>query len=192
MPGCIKAIRAVCSSLLVLLLSLTVVIGIPFAALAHTVTNRENIKSLIHNINLYDDAVDIATGFIPTTEKEGPLENSILTELADSESAVRSSIESIVTPELLENSVNTIVDAVYDWASGKTTRPEFTVTVTNDTDTLIDLLSVGFTQKLEGLPACPSDFEVPSNFDPLGTECLPEGFDTSEVNTFLRKNADAP
>jgi len=101
-------------------------------------------------------------------------------------------INSLVTPEFLETSVNKVIDGSYDFLEGKTEKPIFEIKIAEDKETMISIISVMFKEKIRVLPDCDPNFVRPEDLNPFVMECKPAGFDENVIVEFISVNKDKP
>lgn len=193
MSGCFKIIRWIFATVLIGLLFLMVVAGIPISVFSRSITQKDTAKEWLKSSDLYNDVLDISIELVSENQKDNPEISDLLLQVKDSESEIGKLVRDKFTPQFTEQSVNTILDGTYDWLEGDAETLTFEVQILEDEAETINILTVWFQAKLKGLPACTSDDEIPSEFNPFEVECLPPGYDTDNteaISTYLTDNAD--
>ncbi|MBN2101050.1 hypothetical protein JW710_04145 [Candidatus Dojkabacteria bacterium] len=190
MSGCIKAFRWTISVFLILLIIPTITIGVPLVSVSTYLANRETPKRWLKEIELYDNALDIALDVLEK-QKEGSYFIDLKDRIDDEDSDVSEAVHRLADPDFLEESIETVIDAYYDWFEGETDKPEYSIPIAEDKETLVVLLSAGFKEKVRGLPVCEEGFVITDDFNPIETECQPEGYDFDEITRYLEDNADS-
>jgi hypothetical protein len=183
-----------------LILVFVVLIGILFSTTSIIISNRDNVKYWVKSSGLYENVKQIAVASLlnqpaensDTGQPTASFFQTLGTQLNDPNDDLSKLVDKIATPQFLEKSFDTVIDAYYDWLEGKTDRPVYNITLVENKNDLISFLSISFTQKAKGLPACEKNFIVPAGFDPVNTTCWPQGMDYSAVNKYLVANSDRP
>jgi hypothetical protein len=193
---CINILRWILASILLLILSLVIIVGTIASGATKAITNQENLKVAVANSVIYDNALPIALEFLTqsaTKSGEGQAYYAGLKKQFDNPAdPLNQLVREIFTPNYLQQSVNTVIDAFFAWLRGETERPEFEIQIARDQKTLIKFLAITFKEKIRGLPNCPANFVIIKNFNPLETTCRPLGFNLDEVDNFLLINGDRP
>jgi hypothetical protein len=93
--------------------------------------------------------------------------------------SVQAAAKSAFTDDILRTSTNKFIDSNYDWLSGKTTKPEFTIDLTQAKQSFADKVGEYVRQHLASLPACTPDqlakLQIP--VDPSTVTCRPGSLD---------------
>jgi len=183
------------------LLTLFLVLTIVLTALSMTLTNRNNLKMWLKSSTLYENAKSLVIESMIQIPTEGTKDSSATEEsyfaamgkrLQNSNDDFTKLINKIVTPQYLESTLNTVIDATYDWLEKKTENLDFTIKIVENKADFVEFLAITFREKAKQLPACPKNFKVTAKFEPLGTSCWPRGMSYNEINKFIDKNSNRP
>ncbi len=231
MSGCIKVIRVLFSIFFVLLLLILTMWGIPMAGLTQTITQRQNIKTLVKETGFYDNSTEIILDLMASSQHEDSVEGdaetqpedrndlqdptetpannqnnaetqntttqeaetaeedlpSFTQQINDENSETRKIAEEIFTPEFVEQSTNTIIDAFYDWFEGKTPKPQFEIQMVKDEQSLERLVTVATEERIKNMPECDTTVVDNPDFDPIKEECVPPGFDDGDIDKYIEQ-----
>ncbi|KKP69369.1 hypothetical protein A2X44_04425 [candidate division CPR3 bacterium GWF2_35_18] len=196
----IKIIRWFISLLLSFIFVFIILIVIPLNSISQIATNRDHVKTWLQESNLYNNALKITIDIMSLQKNEDPESdpgsNAFFTDLtkkiSDEDSELGQLINSLVTPEFLETSVNKVIDGSYDFLEGKTEKPIFEIKIAEDKETMISIISVMFKEKIRVLPDCDPNFVRPEDLNPFVMECKPAGFDENVIVEFISVNKDKP
>ena len=184
----LNILRGVIATVLSLLLSIFILASILLTSATYTITNRANVKNWINASGIYDNyatiAVTAAQEFLGGAADFG----ETIDQINDPNSELGELFHRIVTRDLLESTVITVVDAFYDWFEGTTDYPTFSIQLSDNRADFQQLLVVGFREKIRGLPPCDPGFQPSPDFNPFEAVCLPPGFDVAMVDQFLNQN----
>lgn len=190
--GCLKVFRWILSAFLILILTVTILAGIPLTTLSVTVTNRESVKNILKNSGIYDNVVEIALTAAENSNKTDQPNNQnsqqpsipFTQDMADS-------ISEYFTPEYTEQTANTVIDGVYDWLEGKTEKPEFQIQLAQDEEkfksTMVDLID----QHMSSLPVCDPNYQPPEGMSPFEAECRPANYSITDLENQINQQQDS-
>lgn len=121
---------------------------------------------------IYDDAVDSGS----TSSATLPLKSPV----------VRQAALDSFTPGFVQTNVENAIDGVYGWLNGQTAQPQFQIDLTSGKNNFANSLSA----QLSKFPVCtPAQQAKIKNFEPFTSPCIPNGIDTSAIQTQVRQAA---
>lgn len=162
---------------LVHLLSLLLFVCLIGAAVATSInvnlSHPDKIKTWLNQSGVYDHFVAEAIAQAQKSAGDKPDNGPV----SLSDSAVRQAAESSFSPQLLQHSVNTVLDSNYAWLQGKTATPNFTIDLRSAKQSFAQQVGAYVKTHLAGLPVCTpaqlSQIDV-QNIDPLTVVCRPD------------------
>lgn len=154
-----KAALVILTPLLPLLLfSLALDFGI-----MRIVGHSGSIKKIIADSGLYNNVVSDALNQAQTQ----PGGNISL-----SDSAIGQAANKALSPAVLQDSTNQVIDGIYAWLDGKTSQPNFKVDLSGAKSTFARAVGAAAETRAASLPPCNTQ---PVSFDAFSTTCLPKG-----------------
>jgi len=132
-----------------------------------TIHNRTTVKSWFDKSDFYNKIVDVV---LENAKDSGENSNG----LPINDPKLQAVAKQAFTPELLKNSVNSILDGSYNWLDGSKQNLDFKIDLTNAKQQLATGLGNYVTERAAALPACPGGTDI-SNFDGFNATCLPAG-----------------
>jgi hypothetical protein len=167
--------RKVLVALFALILFFTA-INIAWAvAINQSIGNPEQIKTWLTNSKIYDNAVSAVLNSTQNDNDKQGSDGSI--SLKDP--TVQQAAKEAFSPQLLQTSVNTFIDANYAWLSGKTATPDFKIDLTQAKSDFATKVGAAVTTRLTGLTVCTSQqqamLQIPVNV--LTVSCRPASLD---------------
>ena len=203
-----KVVRWLFSLIFIFLLVILFYIGVPLAATTQVFTNRENMKEIIDTSGIFENFTDIFVDLLSNIEIENGSGNmgGIIT-LLQEDSEFKNNIETILTSDEMQESVDAVIDSFYDWLEGKSDTLDFEIYLIEDEETFRKFFGSIMMLQLENLPECETyddaysyilDTSYPSSYS-NGTdmntlfeiECLPPSIDLDDVETLLTENLDS-
>jgi hypothetical protein len=162
--------------------------------------NPERVKTLLAESKVYDKAV---SAVLNSAQKDAE-QNGTATDISLSNPAVQDAAQKAFSPQLLQNSVNTFIDANYTWLRGKTSTPQFNIDLSAAKQDFAKRVGDYVQTRLSTLPACTpaqqAALQIP--VDSMSVTCRPANLDpktegarvASEVGTsdFLSKPVITP
>lgn len=99
------------------------------------------------------------------------------------DSGVREAVISTFPPQLLRTYTESVIHGTYDWLTGRTTKPSFTIDLSQPKQQLATDLTAYVTQRANTLPACTTEqlSTLPAELNMLNIPCLPPGFDIRQA-----------
>ncbi|HET7320592.1 MAG TPA: hypothetical protein VFI84_03345 [Candidatus Saccharimonadales bacterium] len=149
------------------------------AALTITFSNPAKLETWLSQSKLYDHFV--ATAIEQTQKSAQKGQNNVANGLDVNDPAVQDAAKAAITPEVLQKSVNTFLDANYAWLEGKTAKPEFSIDLTGVKSALAANIGAYAQKRATGLPKCTNIVQIAQQTDYLTATCLPPGVTPSAV-----------
>lgn len=173
-----KALRilglVVLAPLLPVLLLLTAIdIGV-----VHTVTDPTAIKRLFSESGVYTSVVPSALQHLPD------IQTNVGT-LPASNPVVAQAAAAAITPQVVQQNIETVLDGTYAWLDGNTTVPNFVLHLSDLRMAFANNVANAVSQRLSTLPTCVTSTEVAS-FDALHATCVPKGVTPAAVADQVR------
>lgn len=138
-------------------------------------SHPDKIETWLADSGIYDHVVPALLS--QAQDDAGKNGTSISVSLKDPN--VQAAAQSAFTSDVLRTSTNKFIDSNYDWLSGKTTKPEFTIDLTQAKQSFADKVGEYVQKHLAGLPACTPDqlakIQIP--VDPSTVSCRPGSLD---------------
>ncbi len=130
--------------------------------------SNERLKNSIAESGIYEKFIDsvIAANATQSAAQSSsiPLDDPKVQEIA----------KSVFTPVVLKNSLESVLDGLYDWIDGDSSSLKFTVELTQQREVLFDSLSTYAAERLNGLRPCTQVELQTANVFSL--DCQPPGF----------------
>lgn len=92
---------------------------------------------------------------------------------------VKAAAEQAFGPQFLQSSAENIIDGVFGWLKGKTTKPEFQINIVEAKHKFADSINKSAKQRYAGLPPCSRSQPPPTEFDPFAINCRIPGYNAS-------------
>lgn len=174
------------------LLSVVMLVSLVGMAIAigftHAFSHPAKLESWLADSKLYDHLIAAA---LDQSQKSGN-DNGSSGTVSLSDPAVKQAAEKAFSPQLLQNSVGTLLDSNYAWLSGKTAKPGFSIDLSKAKLGFAQSVGQASATYLAGLPVCsPTQLaQIPIPLDPLTASCRPAALDpkvegasvTQEIN----------
>ncbi len=131
-----------------------------------TIADREVVKSWLDRSGAYDNFVDeiVIVSQAQAAAEGNTISTRILLEAANAS----------FTPELLQTSLEAVLDGGYDWLEGSKEEIEFIVDFTEAKEEFAENLTVVAVERVASLPLCTIP-PTSSSFDPFTAPCKPAG-----------------
>lgn len=140
-----------------------------------TIYNPQKVEQWISQSKLYDH-------FVSTAAEQGQAaigstsENDNMTSLSDT--AVQDAAKTAFSRQLVEQSINTVIESNYAWLRGETDTPKFKIDLTNAKQSFAEEVGAYVTTSLSSLPVCTNaQLAQMQNVDPLSMTCRPPNVD---------------
>jgi len=177
---------------LIIALFTIVLSGIPASAISGIAGDEEAVKSYLKESGIYENFIAVA---LQAASRQFQSEGTTFFKeweerITDNKSDLGKLVLKVADPKSLQEKAETVVDAFYAWFRGETKRPTFEISILENKEDFIKLLSIGFREKARSLPPCGPAFDVPADFNPLETPCWPSGSDFGAVDRFIAQNAN--
>jgi hypothetical protein len=161
---------------LLAVLFLVSLLGIAVCVSANrNLSQPDKLKGWLSDSKIYDNLI---AGTLEKAEKDEAKAGDADT-VSLSDATVQQAAEKAFSPQLLQQSVNTFLDANYAWLQGKTPTPSFTIDLTDAKATFAQRVGKIVGDRLASLPACTPDqlakIQIP--VDPLTVTCRPASLD---------------
>jgi hypothetical protein len=192
MSGCLSIIRWFLAFILSLIFIILISLAVVGSTISILVSNPATIKTWATDLGLYDNVLGVAVIGMREASKESPYFADLLARYETPNSELKRIAEGILEPTLLKTNVETVVDATYAWLDGRTARPEFEVAIVRDEQLFVDALTLGFAERILGLPECDSTFVMPEEFNPFAAECRPVSYGAEQVNAYISESKSDP
>lgn len=162
--------------------------------------NPARVKSLLSESKVYDKAV---SAVLNNAQRDAET-NGTASDVSLQDPAVQAAAKQAFSPQLLEKTANTFIDANYAWLQGKTSTPQFNIDLTSAKQDFANRVGQYVQTRLAGLPVCTAAQQAALQIpvDSLSVSCRPATLDpktegariTSEVNSsdFLSKPVLTP
>lgn len=184
MKSCFSSCRSVLSILFCLLLFVFVIVGIPLLSLSFVITEPENIKSSLREVNLYENIYDIALDISSENESW-----DYINKIGEDKEELVSTFKRIITPEWLQENVEKVIDSTYIWLDGGGQIPEFTIDLTEIKTNIVDESTDYLIDSINNLPDC-SESEMKEiesgSWNPYDMNCKPSDFEASAYEEEMR------
>lgn len=135
-------------------------------------SSPKKVESWLNQSKLYDHFVAQATSQAQQSTGDQGDNNSV----SLSDTAVQQAAQQAFSPQLLQQTVNTVLDSNYAWLQGKTATPNFSVDLTSAKQSFADQVAAFARDHLASLPVCTpaqlSQIDI-NNLDPLTVPCRP-------------------
>jgi hypothetical protein len=151
------------------------------AALTITFSKPAKLETWLSQSKLYDHFVATAIEQSQKSTQKNPNSNSS-TGLDINDPAVQQAAKAAITPDVLQKSVNTFLDANYAWLEGKTAKPEFSIDLTAVKSALAANMGAYAQKRAIGLPKCVNLVQAAQQTDYLTATCLPPGVTPAAVS----------
>jgi len=141
------------------------------AALTITFSKPAKLESWLNQSKLYDHFVATALEQSQKSVQANQSPNNSGLDINDP--AVQDAAKAAITPDVLQKSVNTFLDANYTWLEGKTAKPDFSIDLTGVKAALAANLGAYAQKRAIGLPKCINLVQAAQQTDFLTATCLP-------------------
>lgn len=164
--------------------SLLLFIALPIHTLAWTtkqsVMDRNVLLGWLKEGEVYDNIADTAAQLAEdslakkddTQPTEGDVQQDNSGQMPDSATLIKAA-KVALPPNVLQENVEAIINAMYDWLEGKTETIVLNLDLTDEKKAFIDALGNEAIARAASLPTCTA--EQAGDFDPLSSNCIPSG-----------------
>jgi hypothetical protein len=187
----LKIVRYIFAILFIIIIIPLYFLGLPLVATTQTFVNRENVKEIINQPQVYGNVIDglaSSLNLMHDTQSVEGMEDIL--ELFEEGTQFSKNIETVITSGETKQKMNTVIDAFYDWFEGKTDSPQFEVYLIEDEQVFKELFISVITVKLKNLRTCEDSSLPDSDGTILELECLPPNIDKDEIGPLLEENLD--
>lgn len=140
-------------------------------SLNRTFGTAPKVENLLAESHVYDNVVSTVLSKTQQETEQGQGDSSVSYETP----AVEQAATQAFSAAEIQKSVNTFIEANYDWLNGKTDQPSFAIDLTSSKDDFATKVGQAVTAHLSQLPACTAEqqtqLQVP--VDPLTVSCRP-------------------
>jgi hypothetical protein len=157
------------------------------AAVNHVFSKPDNLKQALRDGKVYDAVADsIVDQAVKDADKQTdiPLDNK----------KVQSAARAAVTPKLIQENGEKIIDGTYSWLEGDTPTPEFRLDTQEIKDQVATNVSKAGEARVKKLPACTyaqlQRIDI-NSVDPFALECRPPGLDLTALRKQYQKEIAA-
>jgi len=175
------------------LLFLVITFGLPLAAFSRIATNREEVKLILTNPDVYKFISETLVKNVVEQPTQATTEQA--TEIATTSpdnAALKSIVDKYLTVETFNNAVITIADSTYDWLEGKQEQPTFNIAFAENKEEFKAFLANVFKDRFRNLPECDTLTYDVTAYNPLEAECRPPGYSEAQVEAFINDQAETP
>jgi hypothetical protein len=157
----------------VLLVSLLA--GVWLIGLNHNFGKPDKVKTWIANSKVYDRAVSA----VLDSSQDDSVKNGTTTSVSLKDPNVQAAAKQAFSPQLLQQSVNTFIDANYAWLQGKTATPQFDIDLTSAKQDFANRVGKYVETRLSSLPVCTPEQQAQLQIpvDALSVNCRPSNLD---------------
>lgn len=147
----------------------------------------DNLKQALQEGKVYEVIADeLARNF----SAEALTEQNIQVD----QKTVQDAAKAAITPELVQENSEKIIDGTYSWLDGTTQTPDFKL----DTEKIQEQMSLNLTtaaaERVQKLPPCtPAQLQQfdPGTLDPFSLPCQPPGFNAATIRKQLDRNLES-
>ncbi len=182
MKTCFNVIRSLIAVILSILLLVVILVGIPLSSLSSSVSNPENVKSWFVNSKIYDNFVESLINMTGEMPDEN-LPEFLIQE--DNKEELSNALNTVITPEWLQVTVERAIDGTYKWLSGESEIPDFEIDFVDKKTIFLDETTNYIKKSLESLPECTEEeLEKTENkdFNPMEASCIPPDFNLENTD----------
>lgn len=144
----------------------------------------DKLKGWLHDSKVYDNVIKASLTDAQNEQDQTGGDSSV--SLKDP--TIQSVAQQAFTPQLLENSVNTFLDANYAWLQGKTDKPAFNIDLSGAKADFATRVGQTVEQRLAGLPVCTpaeqAQLQIP--IDTFTVNCRPGNLDPKTEGNRIR------
>ena len=156
-----------------------------------TLSKPKKVEAFLAQSRLYDHFIAYTTDQAKKSQGSNPSDQAGSVSLNDD--AVLKAAKQAFPPSLIQQSVNSFIDANYDWLEGKTATPQFKIDLTHAKLTFAQKVGKRVTTFSASLPQCVSaqDVQQQVGVDPLEATCRPPGAEPATLGAAVTKNLSA-
>jgi hypothetical protein len=99
-------------------------------------------------------------------------------EVSLTDPAIKGAAEDSFNPHVVQDSSDKVIDGVYGWLNGKSSKPDFNVDLSDAKNNFAQKVGQAAKTKAATLPVCTS---MPITTDPFSATCIPPGVTPSQV-----------
>ncbi|MDB5163834.1 MAG: hypothetical protein JWS12_452 [Candidatus Saccharibacteria bacterium] len=148
------------------------------ASLAQTIGKPSTLKGWLKSSGIYTKVVPAV---LEQSSKNTDSPTGSDTSISFKDPNVQKIAEQAFSPQFIQQSSESAIDGSYKWLQGKTTKPQFTITVSTAKDAFANGVGNYIRNRAAKLPVCTT---LPASFDILNATCVPKGIN---VNTEAQK-----
>ncbi|MDD3474903.1 MAG: hypothetical protein PHP08_03320 [Candidatus Dojkabacteria bacterium] len=182
-----KIVRYLFAIFFVLVLLVIFFAGIPLNATTQTFIHRDNVKSILETSGIYDNFIDI---LVEQSQNIDSSSDSEIITLLQEDPEFQLNIKTLFSSDEIQPKVEIVIDAFYDWLEGKTTYPQFEVSLIDDEDTFKNLFLSVMMLRMESLPTCSSTEKFVVT-DIMDIECIPVGTNLDSLEVYFEEALDS-
>ena len=197
------------NKIFIVILLVVLMVGVPLIGITGTFTDREAVKSILAEADVYNTVPENILDIIEIEEPELVVEGFEQQEL-DVQTQVRTVRDALeenglIDPDeliatvkrtldagFLQGQVEGVIDGVYSYLDGSSSSFEFELTLRDRVDVVSNELRSFISSSLESIPECgPNDIKDGDDIDILDIDCLPPGsMLADEIDSFIDELAE--
>lgn len=146
----------------------------------HLAGGPTTVEKVLEDSGIYKNVIPHSLDNIKQTSGSGG-------QVSLSDPIVKNAANQALSPQVIQQSANQIIDGVYHWLDGRTTLPDFQVDLSGAKTTFATSVGKGAEQKAASLPVCPTGLSgLPDSFDAFSATCLPAGLTPAQAGANAR------
>jgi hypothetical protein len=174
---------------LILLVSL---VGGVAAFSASRALAKPNVQATLKQSKIYDNFGVYVT---EQAQKSLAKQQPVAGEIPFDSSSLKQAAKTAFPPQLLEQSVNTFLDANYAWLEGKVDQPKFLIDLSAAKQSFAEQVGQYAKERLAGLQICNpaqlAQLPNPANIDPLTAPCRPAALSPADAGSKITQQIAA-
>jgi hypothetical protein len=99
-------------------------------------------------------------------------------EVSLTDPAIKNAAEESFNPHVVQDSSEKVIDGVYGWLDGKSSKPDFSIDLSDAKNNFAEKVGQAAKTKAATLPVCTS---APTTTDPFSATCIPPGVTPAQV-----------
>lgn len=188
-----EVLRFIFNKFFVIGLVIVMIIMIPLLAVGAVVTDREAVKTLLSDSDVYNTVPDNILSIVELEIKDDaqPSEKRTLKQSLEQNNLINpdeliSTVKNALGDGFLQNQTESLIDSVYDYIDGSTTDIQYSISLSERSDEIASEFKSFVSSSLEAAPVCPKQSNEDEEFDIFELNCLPANANLeSELNKVI-------
>lgn len=175
-----------------LVLITSIALLVPLSGISLTLTNSENPKRWLRESKIYDNILPLIIDIADRTASDSEELVLLSNRLKNKNDPLTILLTKKFTPEFTQQSTEVVIEGVYKWFSGQSSKPSFAIAFARDENEMIEMFSILYMERIATMPACTTAQLREYTGNPFELTCKPANISTGQITLFLKSQVNSP